>query len=57
MCLGITDITQHLVRIFDDRRTFIRAHRCDLLTHIGNLAGIRDDNLLRLGASEILELL
>ena len=54
---GITDVTQHLIRILNDRRTLVRAHRCDLLTHIGNLARIRDDNLLRLGASEILELL
>ena len=55
--LGVADVTQHLIGILNDRRALVRAHRCDLLTHIGNLAGIRDDNLLRLGASEILELL
>ena len=55
--LGVADVTQHLIGILNDRWTLVRAHRCDLLTHIGNLARIRDDNLLRLGASEILELL
>ena len=37
--LGVADVTQHLIGILNDRWTLVRAHRCNLLTHIGNLAG------------------
>ena len=53
----IADLSQCLVRILNDRRAFIRAHRSDPLTHISDHAGVGDDNLLRLVRSQIIKFL
>ena len=57
MCLVITDVTQHLIRIRDDRRTLVRTHRCDLLHHSGDLHRVLNDNLSCLCGSQIFEFL
>ena len=56
VCFVITDITKHLIRIFDNRRTFIRSDRRYFFTHICNQICIFDDNFLCLFASKILKL-
>ena len=53
----VADGGQRLVGIGNDGRTFIRAHRRNGLYHIRNHIGVGNDNLLRLFAAEILELL
>ena len=57
MSFRVTDVSQCLIRIFNDRRTFIRSYRRDLLTHIGNLIRIGYNNLFCFFASEIRKLL
>ena len=57
MSLIITDLPQIPVRVFNDGRTFIRAHRRDFLTHIGDLPCVPDHYLFRLVGAEILEFL
>ena len=51
--LFITDITQGLIRIFDDRRTLIRANRRNPLNHIRDLICISDHDLPGLVASQV----
>ena len=55
MCFIITDITEHLVRIRDNRRTLVRTHRRDLFDHLRNLHRILDDNLSCLCRPQIFE--
>ena len=57
MCLVVADITQHLVGISNDRRTFIRTYRGNALTHIRDHVGVGYDDLLRLCRTEILKFL
>ena len=53
---GITDFSQRFIRIFNYRRTFIRTHRRYFFTHIRNHIGVPYYYLIRLVASQILEL-
>ena len=53
----VADISQHLVRIRNHRRTLIRPHRCDLLHPVRDHIGIVDYNLMSLGRSQIFEFL
>ena len=55
MCFIITDITEHLVRIRDNRRTLVRTHRRDLFDHLRDLHRILDDNLSCLCRPQIFE--
>ena len=43
----ITDISQHLVGILNNRRTLIRADRRNLLDHIRYQIGVPDHNFIR----------
>ena len=49
----ITDLGQRLIGILDDRRTLVRPHRGNLLTHIGNLPGVGDHHLMGLIRSQV----
>ena len=42
----ITDISQHLVGILNNRRTLIRADRRNLLDHIRDQIGVLDHNFI-----------
>ena len=57
MRLVITDPAQRLIRILNYGRTLIRPHGRYFLNHIGDSVRIRNDNLFRLFAPQILELL
>ena len=48
-----TDCTKHLVRVLNERRTFIRSYRLNLLTHIHNLISVGYNNLVCLVASGV----
>ena len=52
-----TDCSKHLVRVLNERRTFIRSYRLNLLTHIHNLISVGYNNLVCLVASEIIALM
>jgi hypothetical protein len=52
----VTDVSQRLIRLVDDRRTLIRPHRRDRLTHVGDHSRIRDNDLVTLVTSQILKL-
>ena len=52
----IADLTERLVRIGNDRRTFIRPHRSDPLHHIGDLLRVGDNHLFRFLAAQVPEL-
>ena len=49
----VTDVTERLIRILDNRRTLIRAHRGNPFDHIRNLIRVSDDYLFCFIASEI----
>ena len=53
MCLIVAYISKLLVRIFDDRWTFIRSYRRNLLNHICNQIGVLNDNLICLFRAKI----
>ena len=46
MRLIVTDVTKHLIRIFNNRRTLVRAHRRDTLAHIRNKVRVCDNHFL-----------
>ena len=52
----ITDFPKELIRIRNDRRTLVRAHRREFLDHICNFSRIINDNLLCLRRAKILKL-
>ena len=52
----VTDVSQRLIRLVDDRRTLIRPHRRDRLTHVSDHSRIRDNDLVTLVTSQILKL-
>ena len=52
----IADVSQHLVGIWNDRRTLVRPDRGNPLAHGGNPSGVGDHDLLRLVASQVLKL-
>ena len=52
----VTDISQRFIRLVDDRRTLIRPHRRNGLTHISNHPGVRDNDLIALITSQIFKL-
>ena len=49
----VADIPKRLVGVFDDRRTFIGAHRRDGLAHVGDHPGIGNHHLVGLFFSQI----
>ena len=54
MRFPVTNLCELLVTVLNDRRTFIRAHRRDSVTHIRNPVCVRDDNLLRFLTAQII---
>ena len=52
----VTDVSQRLIRLVDDRRTLIRPHRRDRLAHVGDHSRICDNDLITLVTSQILKL-
>ena len=52
----VTDLTQRLVGVLDDRRTLIRADRTYPVAHVGDHVRIIDDDFLRLFRLEVAEL-
>ena len=53
----VTDISQGFIGIFNDRRTFIRAHRGDQLALVGNKPGVGHYDLLGLIRTQVSKLL
>ena len=51
----ITDLRQCLITVGNDRRTFVRAHRCNSLDHVCNHIGIGNNDFFRLITSQIRE--
>ena len=52
----VTDVSQRLIRLVDDRRTLIRPHRRDRFAHVRDHSRICDNDLITLVTSQILKL-
>ena len=55
MGLIVTDIPEHLVRIFNHRGAFVRTHRRNFFAHVGNTVWIGNDNFFRFFTAQIIE--
>ena len=57
MGLVIADFSKGFIRVFNNRRTFIRTYWCNALTHISNHPGIGNDHLFCLIRPQVFKFL
>ena len=55
MRLAVTDVSELLIRILDNRRAFVRIYRRDLLHHARDLDRVVNDDLTRLCRAQVRE--